>query len=504
MESRVTSLKQTPPRKERLSAPELAAFEMFDMSEAEHDIRLGKVLWKIWCKYCKQMHAHPPFEGHHEARCIPELNTPYSKTGYVLKYCGILDSEKEKCEIKHKQELRAPEGTEWFRSNRVSRQHFDDQLKLGVRLEEGTGSYGPSLLWSLITSEAGCPSVTDVDFQNERHVTDYVSEITLRLSGKNTVAQFIQVQEMGLKHLKKLTGFTPRPGVEIGPDAPAVLCCPVCGYECNHFDRPYFDSSIAGDRMTLPLQCENGHEYSLSFQQYKGAIEIEFGGKAAEGLEYNDKGSTLNGVRDSFNDMDAFWDRMLRELERRHLPTFRLVSEQCYLLSVIDHELVIGAPNETLQKSLEQKAHQVKAACAAIGRDLQVKVRVARKELAPAASAPRQAPITFSPEESEGIMTALGGSMPFEFCDVKILQSRKADWLSPNVKALVDVEVDGMTFRDLRLIHEPKKRPWVSMPVIEWEKNDGKKGTKTLITLPKGMKKKIDEAVFAFHDEAVL
>lgn len=38
---------------------------------------------RVWCKHCKQWHHHGVGEGHRLAHCFNE--TPYTKTGYILK-----------------------------------------------------------------------------------------------------------------------------------------------------------------------------------------------------------------------------------------------------------------------------------------------------------------------------------------------------------------------------------------------------------------------------------
>ena len=42
----------------------------------------GKGL-KVFCRYCNRWHAHGNGEGHRLAHCAK--NTPYTKTGYVLR-----------------------------------------------------------------------------------------------------------------------------------------------------------------------------------------------------------------------------------------------------------------------------------------------------------------------------------------------------------------------------------------------------------------------------------
>lgn len=39
---------------------------------------------KVWCPFCLQYHLHGKYEGHREAHCPHELNTPFQKTGYYI------------------------------------------------------------------------------------------------------------------------------------------------------------------------------------------------------------------------------------------------------------------------------------------------------------------------------------------------------------------------------------------------------------------------------------
>ena len=42
----------------------------------------------VWCAYCRRWHAHANYEGHRLAHCDGE--TPYRRTGYVLRRVGLL------------------------------------------------------------------------------------------------------------------------------------------------------------------------------------------------------------------------------------------------------------------------------------------------------------------------------------------------------------------------------------------------------------------------------
>jgi hypothetical protein len=40
--------------------------------------------WYFYCPYCRCTHVHGPIAGHHAARCLPRVDSPYKETGYIL------------------------------------------------------------------------------------------------------------------------------------------------------------------------------------------------------------------------------------------------------------------------------------------------------------------------------------------------------------------------------------------------------------------------------------
>lgn len=82
----------------------------------------------------------------------------------------------------------------------------------------------------------------------------------------------------------------------------------------------------------------------------------------------------------AFNsDIEYFWQQVLDELQRRHLPTFSLASTHAFPLSVTAKEVTIGVMKEGFQKMLESKTEQLRTACQAVtGVDtVGVRIRVA-------------------------------------------------------------------------------------------------------------------------------
>ncbi|MBS2006131.1 MAG: DNA polymerase III subunit gamma/tau [Cyanobacteria bacterium SZAS TMP-1] len=86
----------------------------------------------------------------------------------------------------------------------------------------------------------------------------------------------------------------------------------------------------------------------------------------------------------SSTDLDEFWSNLLSELQGRHLPSFSVISQFGFPLSLREDELVIGVMKDNLQKLIENKAEQIKISAKVVsGRDLFIKVRVAAQENAP-------------------------------------------------------------------------------------------------------------------------
>lgn len=95
-------------------------------------------------------------------------------------------------------------------------------------------------------------------------------------------------------------------------------------------------------------------------------------------------GGSENHDSGKSEDLDEFWSNLMSDLQSRHLPSFSLISQFGFPLSIRQDELVIGVLKENFQKMIEGKAEQIKTSAKIIsGRDLFIKVRVAAQDTPP-------------------------------------------------------------------------------------------------------------------------
>lgn len=81
--------------------------------------------------------------------------------------------------------------------------------------------------------------------------------------------------------------------------------------------------------------------------------------------------------RGAGEDIDQFWSEVREALQKRHLPTFSIVSVHAFPVSLENNDFVVGVRNETFQKQLDNKIEHLKAACAAAtGRTINVRIKV--------------------------------------------------------------------------------------------------------------------------------
>lgn len=80
----------------------------------------------------------------------------------------------------------------------------------------------------------------------------------------------------------------------------------------------------------------------------------------------------------SSTDIDILWQNILAELQRRHLPTFSLVSTHAFPVSLTEGTLTIGVLVENFQKMLENKIEYIKTAATAcnLKPDLNIRVKL--------------------------------------------------------------------------------------------------------------------------------
>lgn len=107
------------------------------------------------------------------------------------------------------------------------------------------------------------------------------------------------------------------------------------------------------------------------------------------------------------DDIDQLWSEVKESLQKRHLPTFSIVSVHAFPVTLDKGDLVLGVRKEYFQKQLENKIEHLKAACtAASGRTMNVRIKViADNSPAPAAvaKAPAARPkeVRSAPADSE-------------------------------------------------------------------------------------------------------
>ena len=77
---------------------------------------------------------------------------------------------------------------------------------------------------------------------------------------------------------------------------------------------------------------------------------------------------------------------------------------------------------------------------------------------------------------------------------MRIIEIRKKSENGKPVKAFVDIELDGgIIVRELRIIQEPNKRPWVVCPQLSWkDPSTNQIKYKTIITFPDRLKGELD------------
>jgi len=77
---------------------------------------------------------------------------------------------------------------------------------------------------------------------------------------------------------------------------------------------------------------------------------------------------------------------------------------------------------------------------------------------------------------------------------VRVLELRKKSENGKALKAFADIELEnGIVVRELRIIQDQGKRPWVACPQISWkDPQDNQVKYKTIITFPSQLKGEID------------
>jgi len=87
--------------------------------------------------------------------------------------------------------------------------------------------------------------------------------------------------------------------------------------------------------------------------------------------------------------IDIIWQNLLTELQRRHLPTYSLVSTHAFPIEISTDALTIGVFVENFQKMIENKVEHIKAAAIAcnLRKDISVRIKVEPSGQSPSISA---------------------------------------------------------------------------------------------------------------------
>lgn len=90
-------------------------------------------------------------------------------------------------------------------------------------------------------------------------------------------------------------------------------------------------------------------------------------------------------INESANEeLDSLWSELLDELQKRHLPTFSLVSTHAFPLALVEDELTVGVLVENFQKMIENKIEHLKAASqTVIGKPLRIRVKTVDQSTPP-------------------------------------------------------------------------------------------------------------------------
>jgi hypothetical protein len=79
---------------------------------------------------------------------------------------------------------------------------------------------------------------------------------------------------------------------------------------------------------------------------------------------------------------------------------------------------------------------------------------------------------------------------------IKVLAVRSLDGSSP-LKAFVDLQVNGWTINDFRIVKQNGQRAWVSPPQASWRDGDGQTHYRSILSVPGELKQRIEVAVLS-------
>lgn len=141
------------------------------------------------------------------------------------------------------------------------------------------------------------------------------------------------------------------------------------GLETTEAEAENEDSRVQKNAAASPESASAG----------SGHRKVENEGDAQKAAQLND-------------DIEGFWQEVLDELKRRHLPTFSLTSTHAFPIGSDGKEITIGVMKESFQKMLETKSEHIKTACEAVsGLSLNIRIKVAEGKAQTPAKKPVQA-----------------------------------------------------------------------------------------------------------------
>lgn len=167
---------------------------------------------------------------------------------------------------------------------------------------------------------------------------------------------------------------------------PQALPQPSLQTEPDFGDEPdSFESEEPSESPTQPAQQQPAHQPVAQQPAPQPAAGSQ--PTASQSAASNEMGGQKSRV-----ELDELWSDLRQELQQISVPTFSVVDQHAFLVSLTDDDLVVGVMKETFQKMLENKAEHIKNAYTrVVGRTPTVKVKVMSEAQTPAQrSQPRE------------------------------------------------------------------------------------------------------------------
>lgn len=167
---------------------------------------------------------------------------------------------------------------------------------------------------------------------------------------------------------------------------PQALPQPSLQTEPDFGDEPdSFESEEPSESPTQPAQQQPAHQPVAQQPAPQPAAGSQ--PTASQSAASNEMGGQKSRV-----ELDELWSDLRQELQQISVPTFSVVDQHAFLVSLTDDDLVVGVMKETFQKMIENKAEHIKNAYTrVVGRTPTVKVKVMSEAQTPAQrSQPRE------------------------------------------------------------------------------------------------------------------